>query len=294
MYSSFKKLDLSRQTNLRVLRIDDEMKYGVVTRALPCLSKLEELRIRSRSLLQPAELLKIGEFIRSNPNMKSATLDIRSCAVYRDFLEAITASIKLMHLSLDIAVSSKGPNFTALCRFIENVERLPSLKLHCDKQLSCKQSAKTILNAVSKNRSLLLFELNGHRGLSTRATETISEVVASHPLLERWSFHKDSLKQSVMKPMAATLKVDAYHLMRRCRFLASCRHKFGKNILPFELLEKIFIDSLNKSDSWDPKKHRLIQRCLLSRKTIGKITRYFAFSAGSLYWACNRAEELID
>ena len=285
--------DLSAQSNLRVLRIGNGVEANDLLRSLPYLSNLEELQI-STFPLEPEELIGIGTSHCLNQNIKKLDMSMAFNSSVGDFLEMIDTSSRMNHLSLSFTwVPINHSSFQTLCGFIEKTNRLPSLTVYFNDALFPNDAAQSLYETMAQIKSLL------HFGIKNRSFEKFEDSSGFHSLSKHLSlkpgyFGCGSLEMEMLKQVAYEHRIDACQLVRRCRLLSSCRFKPDVPIVfPFELLEKIFNDSLQKSDSWDPKKYRLIQHCLLSRKTIGKISLYFDFSAESLYWACKRAEEMI-
>ena len=262
-------------------------------RALPLFLNLEVLEIVSKDL-NSSKLLELGSVICTKKNLKTFFLSILNSTKLGDFLDILDTASSLEHLVLKMFQSDDSMR-EHLQQFIKSSKRLPSLTLNFWFVPFSISGATSLMDALEGNSSFLRFVLACHECKPFQdSADRLNEIIANHPFLESALFYSIYERLEVMKPLSSERRIDGHHLIRQCRLLASCRAKERVKIpLPFELIEKIFVDSSVKSDVWDRKKLRVIVRCLLSKRSIGKISRYFAFSAESLYWACKRAEELV-
>ena len=287
--------DLRNQSRLRTLQIEPTIKeVDALLPVLPFLLNLEELEI-FRTKLDLNMLLDLGSTLSSNKNLKKLGMMPVVSVQLGDFLDILDLSTNLEQVTLDIPRTDESM-CNSLFRFIKDSKRLPSLTLKFWGEFFSNKNATSLIDALEGNSSFLRFVLASHecKHLQEDSVDRLNEMIANHPFLESVLFYSWNKRLEVMKPLSSERRIDAYRLIRQCRILASCRaQQQVKNTLPFEVLEKIFVHSSVKSESWDPKKLRVIVRCLLSKRTIGKIFSTFDFSAESLYWACKRAEELI-
>ena len=286
--------DLCSQSRLRTVRIQSTVKdLDTFLRDLSTLPNLETLEIVLNEL-DSMKLLELGSIICLSKNLKKLVLS--NISRLGDFLSVLDTLSTLEQVVINI-IQSDNSSHENLNRFIKSSRRLPSLTLHfCGKDLPSEAVVCPLIDAIEKNVSLLRFEMKSRLFQAFKdSADRLHRMVANHPFLESAAFCSAwNHLFDVSRPFALERRIDAYHLIRHCRFLSRCRYKSGVcSSLPFELIEKIVINSSLKSESWAPKKLRVIIRCLLSRRTIGKISTTFKFSAESLYWACKQVEELI-